>query len=132
EVRAVRDGGERRLDVLDGASAGGNRGNPAERRVDHLLEPVERAIGQSLPIDEDRWRADDVGTLALLLLARDLREHLRGLHVLLELHDVELEALRELGELLGAQIALIAEEEVMHLPVLALPARSKGRLRPGH
>src|SRR5579862_3149916 len=87
-----------------------------ENRVDQLLEAVERSVLQKLAVDEHGWRAAHAGALRQLHVRLNRRLDLLRLEVGLELRHVEAELAGVGVDLLGGELALIGEQQIVHLP----------------
>ena len=127
--RAHRTG--RRADGARGRPRADARGDP-ELGVDALLERLVVLHVELAPVHVDRRRALELEVVLELVVLRE--PVLRGgrLHVRLALGHVELEDLRVPLEVRLLEVVLPLEEQVLHLPELALLARrpcgARGRL----
>ena len=100
--------------------------------VDQRLEGLERhGAGDEPAVDEERRRAVGAHLGSVAGLGRDGGGDLRRLLVLAPASDVEPDLLRPLLVLGVRQLGLVLEEQLMHLPELALLVRRHRRLGRG-
>src|SRR2546426_5832711 len=99
-----------------------------EGGVDHVLEAVEGAGHGSLAVHEEGGRAGHVGGLPVGHVLLDLLLDLGRVVVLLPARDVEPDLPRVLLQLVEAELTVVLEQGVVHLPELALPTGCRGGL----
>src|SRR5439155_755499 len=96
--------------------------------LDHRLEGLERAIHDAFAVHEERGGTVDVGGPSGAHVSADGLLDVEGLKVLLPQLDVQADAPGILLQLVVRELAVVLEEDVVHLPELPLMAGGDRRL----